>query len=397
MAELISESCKKCCVCSCELKEEFKEYETSLYCCGCFEEDFGTCAGCSEILPRDDGRFSDLENRFYCESCYTDAFTHCYNCDCEIYQDDAHCTNDGHFCEDCYEEHGCCEEEEEEHHLKHRFEQSEQFTLNPYKRFVGVELECEEGSLNIDSTPDGVYRYFSFVHDGSLDNSGVEAVSIAMNGDLLFNKIQEATTYLHDCGFSVNKSCGLHIHIDSRDLSEQDLKKVYLLYSVFEDNLYSIVSPSRRNNSYCKKLPKEFNELLDKSLKTFWYKCDSPVVEKYHSSRYHFLNFNSHFYRGTIEVRLHNGTLSYDKIQNWILINLKLVEYALKTSFKRLMNLKSSIKTFCNVIHEPKLVKYIKQRRSKFFGRAVPKRPIWNVKARLDALTQSVPLAAGVA
>ena len=140
----------------------------------------------------------------------------------------------------------------------------------------------------------------------------------------------------------IDASCGLHIHIDGRDFQSNSQKISQLLKTFLsvEDILFSTQPSSRRNNQYCrplfkKYLFKDFNLKRLDTLERKWYKTtdkraiDSNKRHKYHDSRYYAINLHSLFYRGTVEIRMHAGTLSPDKIINWINTCLTIVEYSL--------------------------------------------------------------------
>ena len=52
--------------------------------------------------------------------------------------------------------------------------------------------------------------------------------------------------------------------------------------------------------------------------------------DKWNDTRYNAINLHSHFYRGTIEFRHHQGALNHIKIINWIDYNLSILDYAKK-------------------------------------------------------------------
>jgi hypothetical protein len=69
--------------------------------CETCQEDYYTCAGCGKSLYIDD-LTNGPDGELYCEDCYSDIFTYCDNCGCDLYRDDAYNTDDGTYCELCY-------------------------------------------------------------------------------------------------------------------------------------------------------------------------------------------------------------------------------------------------------------------------------------------------------
>ena len=95
---------------------------------------------------------------------------------------------------------------------------------------------------------------------------------------------------------------------------------------------------------------------------------DSCKKDKYHSSRYFWVNLHSYFHRGSIEVRNHSGTVDADKIINWIKILLTIKEYAAGSKLKDINKLEGTWEELIKIVKNPTLVKYMESRR-KLFGK----------------------------
>jgi len=134
----------------------------------------------------------------------------------------------------------------------------------------------------------------------------------------------------------VNKSCGLHIHIETKPNTEL-LKKMYCFYSKFEGLFFAMLPKSRQDSSFCKKFNKldkySYKDVLEvKDLrgfkKLFYEKAGFyPRFNYDYKKRRCWINFHSIFYRGTLEVRAHSGTINAKKIKNWIQMHLVIREY----------------------------------------------------------------------
>lgn len=136
--------------------------------------------------------------------------------------------------------------------------------------------------------------------DSSIDPDGRHfAVEIAcLTTD--FKNLEKLCKALNDLEAKVNTSCGLHVHLDMRaqdndilEIIESNLKKSL-------DVLFKVVPKSRTTSSYCKK---------------------QVSTEKYSA-------FNCGHLRsyGTIECRLHSGSIDFQKIKNWSLVLKSLVD-----------------------------------------------------------------------
>lgn len=201
------------------------------------------------------------------------------------------------------------------------------------KYLFGVEVECITGaetSAFIDSVQ-------GFGVDVASDSSihprvgehGVELrtppCSLGSTSGYLKTIEQEARRY----NAYVNDSCGLHVHTSNPLFMEsKNLLKILGLWVAVEDVFFATQPESRLNSHYCKrrlasyavtgfpKLPEEKAQLLSQLGGT---------------DRYYALNFASLQQHGTIECRLHAGTLSAEKITNWIILLTAFYDYALKS------------------------------------------------------------------
>ena len=59
-------------------------------------------------------------------------------------------------------------------------------------------------------------------------------------------------------------------------------------------------------------------------MKAAWYGDADAHANRYHHSRYHGLNLNSLFYRGTVEFRYFNGSLHAGEVKSYVLFCLAL-------------------------------------------------------------------------
>lgn len=111
---------------------------------------------------------------------------------------------------------------------------------------VGVELELE--NLTNVSAPSG----WDVTIDGSLRNNGYEFVLRgAQGGTELFNSITSLEQELFDKNFHANLRCSTHVHLDVRELTIVQLKKLLLAYIVFEDLFFELSGSFRKSNNFC--------------------------------------------------------------------------------------------------------------------------------------------------
>ncbi len=188
------------------------------------------------------------------------------------------------------------------------------------KRYIGIELEfcapIKEEQLALKIFKSGLHKFVQLKEDGSLRPRAKEfAFELAI--------LLEETTYKKGLKNIINllteikavakdRRCGLHIHFDMR---HRDKDLVYNNLVACQYALLSIVDPERYNNEFCtvvknRKFPTEF-------------KGDR-------SERYKTINAAAYYKYRTIEIRMHEGSVDYKEISNWIDLLMKITNYSKK-------------------------------------------------------------------
>lgn len=166
---------------------------------------------------------------------------------------------------------------------------------------------------------------------------GFEIVSPILEGQDGLNQLKKVTEALNEVGAQVNINCGLHVHIDGRDLTKQQIGRVVLWYAKWEKAIDAMLPASRRANSnrYCQSLDYVVKPLSDALWQNnhrikFW---SNPVgwVDGV-NGRYSKVNLNSYIRYGSIEFRQHSGTTEFEKISNWIMLLQRFVARAIETT-----------------------------------------------------------------
>ena len=142
-------------------------------------------------------------------------------------------------------------------------------------------------------------------------------------------KLQECVRQLRYAGAKVNKTCGIHVHVDAANHNRQSLKNLLSIMYSKEDILFKALRVNEnRVQQYCKKVRepmlKEARKLSSDetknltALESIWYEGDVDNREHYNWTRYYALNLHSVFYRGTIEWRCFNSTLHAGKVAAYV-------------------------------------------------------------------------------
>lgn len=211
--------------------------------------------------------------------------------------------------------------------------------LNNYKYGLELETSRQFSSSQIEhirTTFDA-----QVVRDGSIE--GLEINSPPLPGDKVEKWVKDICAYLASIKMTVDKKCGMHLHMSlcfAPSDTTKFLKNLMHLYKFYEPLLFAMQPPSRRGSLWCYPVALSYSEIAkfvnEDSIYRYYYRqkrVNAAIKEKlkttkYCDVRYANLNLHSFFYRGTVEIRMHAGTLNPTKINNWILINTVLFEMA---------------------------------------------------------------------
>lgn len=175
--------------------------------------------------------------------------------------------------------------------------------------YVGIEIECITPK-NVDWTKLLPFsKYIEVGSDGSIDHRDNERGTefrVCLKRSELREVLPPLMETIRSLGAYVNKSCGMHVHLDQREAKNPALTFQHLVRSL--GLLYTVVPASRRRNTYCKR-----NRHADWDLGR-------------RGDRYKAINASAFSRHGTIEVRLFGGTLEETKIINWIEVLYAIVE-----------------------------------------------------------------------
>lgn len=193
--------------------------------------------------------------------------------------------------------------------------------LPKYKNvnYIGVEVEClinadDEYSLVTYLLMHNLQDKVCIGHDGSITETGnLSGIEIKL---LTTEKTYKADLFnLSEClrlvNAEVNRSCGLHVHLDCHNISPDTIISNLSKYKEF---FKSLVPKHRQDNTYTK-----FNAS--------------------YNEHYNWINKTQH---GTVEVRCHEGTVNMKAVERFI--NLLLVVKQTKVSKSHLNNVNKLMK-----------------------------------------------------
>lgn len=337
-----------------ELTHTRENRDGEVFCEECFYDFYFTCPNCNEITEMDDG--INVAGVRMCEECFSEQYAFCENCSNTVSINRATFIEDeGYYCPSCMLRHGLSlgvnSAAGRTHNCPSLKIEKTTYKINRFKRKFGVEIEAEQGDVLKLIDLVSLTRW-NLTEDGSLDSTGVEAVSPVLQGDYGYKSIEMVCEAMTKAGFKATPAAGVHVHFDFTEEPEEEIKKIVAAYYQYDDFWFRMLPASRRNNYYCKKLDRYYENLPEQifgRLDDIY--CDKDEKErKYCSLRYTTLNIHSYYYRGTLEVRSHSATLSAQKIINWIDMHQKFFNWAKSKPLRFWLNHKPSLKEWKEIM-----------------------------------------------
>lgn len=198
-------------------------------------------------------------------------------------------------------------------------------------------VECKFETYNHDRR-----TYWKIVSDGSLSGrNAFEIVSPPLKGDKGLRDARIVAQAIRAAGINVNRSCGLHVHVDARDMQDVHFKNLCKLVTIHEAHFKRVLPESRHSNGYAQFPSATFpgltvDQICDRinhcdtfaSLRRLWANRDD-ISFGGGSARYRAINLESMARHGTVEFRAHSGTVDADKMIAWASLCIGLVRRAM--------------------------------------------------------------------
>ena len=221
-------------------------------------------------------------------------------------------------------------------------------------RKIGIEIECEPSVNDQIRMFKWRDRHKVAQVNGTIDTSlrgpyRVEYTSPILRESNFEDWLDTVGSKLTDA--KVYNRCGLHFHISTDDASWFELNRLMRYCYIWQDTFAAMVSPSRLpqvasdHSGRPLVLPPEFIHLhssKENLLRTLYGSLVHASQENLKGSkrandqngpkypgcihRYQWLNVHGHWYKGAIEIRLHQGTTNVSKIKRWIWLWLSIID-----------------------------------------------------------------------
>lgn len=152
-------------------------------------------------------------------------------------------------------------------------------TLEKHPLIVGTHLAGVEIELEGITARAPRFNYWTAKGDGSLRNRGMEFVcSSPWGGRDLYNAAIEIDGWLFTAQPEDTWRCSTHVHIDVRDMTVPQLKRMILAYAVYERILFKCSGFHRYKNNFCVALG--FAQELVTTLSSAWHLNDSQFISR---------------------------------------------------------------------------------------------------------------------
>jgi len=170
-----------------------------------------------------------------------------------------------------------------------------------------------------------------------------EIASFVASGHKDIKEICNVSKQMVEAGVVTNQNCGFHIHAEVKDCNALDVAVLLAYWIKIEPMICFLVSSKRLNNKHCKlwSKVKKINKKFKYQPNDFWdlikptdFSPHENIQRKVSlnlinlaSAINHETNFGEDTYnRKTLELRLPDGTLDGDEIQNWIRLFLMFID-----------------------------------------------------------------------
>ncbi len=219
----------------------------------------------------------------------------------------------------------------------------------PADTLVGIEIEIEKIVDQINS------NFWQVVPEGSL-RSGYEAKTYALKGPAVPFAMYVLDNFLQTHEHLFSPMTSVHVHVDFRENTPNEIVKLLLVYIAFERFLFGFAGPERYKSNYCVPITDmNFSRSMWKLLD--WMGPDGEAVmghgdfqltlSKMLPSKYTAFNTINLFPRrdrkaglekghGTIEFRHMVGTADPMVVITWVKLLLMLKDYAVNTKFSEI-------------------------------------------------------------
>jgi hypothetical protein len=193
--------------------------------------------------------------------------------------------------------------------------------VDPYvaaRAITSAGFPCEYESYNHNTRSN-----WKIVRDGSIEyhnsNCG-ELVSPPLSGSEGIEQVRSVLRALVGAGATVNRSCGLHVHVDANDLGVSQIGSILRRYHTYQNEINRFMPASRRNSRWAKSITPELIRQVE------GYNTPQALRNNVgYFDRYYAVNVAAFARHGTVEFRQHSASVNSSKVAHWIAFCLHFV------------------------------------------------------------------------
>lgn len=202
---------------------------------------------------------------------------------------------------------------------------------HPNANIYGIELEIEGWPMPLEESSATGFR---FTTDGSLRNSGIEAISLpnSKEGTLKCAKMLWDKYGINEHNFSERTS--IHVHANVLNFTTSHLQTLMLVYATLEDLLFEFIGQERYKNIFC--VPWSEAGVSVARLKSI---LESPRGWQ----KYTALNLAPVRVQGTVEFRHMEGHANIERLTNWLNIIDDIMTFSVNNKFDDVYKVVSSL------------------------------------------------------
>jgi len=190
-------------------------------------------------------------------------------------------------------------------------------------RRVGVDVE-ERHSWMQHGAARGHDRPTVKVEPDGTAGVSAEAVLPPVAGDEGLALLKTVMSGLKQGGARVSGACGMHVHVDANDLTVDQMLALVDQWVTIQSSVYRFVPAGRRRSQWCPPLSGWDVQNLRERLSNGSLRPGGRTGV----DRYRGLNLDAYRAYGTVEFRIHGGSLNPTKAKHWVALVVGIVEAA---------------------------------------------------------------------
>ena len=191
--------------------------------------------------------------------------------------------------------------------------------------FLGIELEMEKVSPTDMISRGNLDTFFWQVKgDGSLRNGCELVFNRPTKGANLIKALDSLTKTVEKLksDYSIepvmSERTSMHIHLDVRDMTFEEINELILLYMFFEGVIFEYVGVDRMKNNYCRPLiGSSFNTILTDLIRSHSESRSYLEMVSCYCDKYSALNIQAVANFGSVEFRHHPGSFKSEEVLEW--------------------------------------------------------------------------------